>query len=73
MRHSITFRRLWLREHIGIPHTLASLNVTEALIPKLAAQAIADPTAPTNPRPLSVTLLEELFKKALHGDLSSYD
>jgi len=64
---------LSLRERIGIPHTLASLNVTEELIPTLATQAIADPTAPTNPRPLSQEHLEELFRRALQGDLSSYE
>jgi len=64
---------LALREQIGIPHTLASLNVTEELIPELAAGGVVDPTASTNPRPLTQELLEELFKRALNGDLSSYD
>lgn len=62
-----------LREQIGIPHTLVSLNVNEDLIPMLATQAIADPTAPTNPRPLTQEFAEELFKRALQGDLSSYE
>jgi alcohol dehydrogenase class IV len=64
---------LELRETLNIPHTLAALKVTEAIIPELAAQAIADPTAPTNPRELTLGAAEELFKRALNGDLSSFE
>jgi alcohol dehydrogenase class IV len=64
---------LELREALNIPHTLADLKVTEALIPELATQAVADPTAPTNPRELTLNAAEELFKRALNGDLSSFE
>jgi alcohol dehydrogenase class IV len=64
---------LELREQLNIPHTLADLKVTEALIPTLAAQAVVDPTASTNPRELTLGAAEELFRRALAGDLSSFE
>ena len=62
---------LELRETIGIQHTLAELGVTEDLIPRLAKMAVVDPTAPTNPIPLTVENLEGLYGRAINGELAA--
>lgn len=58
---------LELRSAIGVPHTLAELGVTEAMIPEMAASAVVDPTAATNPIPLTVDNLSALYRAALAG------
>jgi alcohol dehydrogenase class IV len=60
---------LRLREQIGIQPTLAELGVSEDLIPRLAAMAVDDPTAPTNPVKLTVENLEGLYATAIRGEL----
>jgi alcohol dehydrogenase class IV len=62
---------LALREEIGIAHTLAELDVTEDLIPRLAKMAVDDPTAPTNPVKLTVANLETLYASAIKGELAA--
>lgn len=59
-----------MRERLSIPHTLTALGVTEAHIPTLATQAVADPSTGSNPRPLTQEAAEGLFARALSGDLS---
>jgi len=58
---------LSLRENLGIPHTLASLGFKEEHSEHLAPEAAQDPTAATNPVPLSPKVLKELYLDALHG------
>lgn len=60
---------LELREHIGIPHTLAELGVTEAHIGELAPMAEADPSSGTNPVPLTAQNCAELYRRAIRGEL----
>jgi len=60
---------LQLRQQLGIPHTLADLGVTEGHVPRLAAMAVVDPTAPTNPVALTVENLSELYQQAIRGEL----
>ncbi len=60
---------LRLRKAIGIPHTTASLGMTEELCASLAPKAAVDPTAPTNPKPLNPANLEALFRASLAGTL----
>ena len=62
---------LELRETLKIPHTLADLGVTSDHISELATRALVDPTAPTNPRALTQTDLETLFRAAIEGDLDA--
>ena len=62
---------LALRRQLGIPHTLAELGVTEGHVARLAAMAVVDPTAPTNPVPLSEANLSELYHRAIHGELAA--
>lgn len=60
---------LALRQTLDIPHTLVDLGVTEAHIPQLASMAAVDPTAATNPVPLTVENLAELYRRAIRGEL----
>ena len=62
-------RILQLRERIGIPHTTASLGMTDALCTELAPKAAIDPTAGTNPIPLDADNLAGLYRASLAGEL----
>jgi hypothetical protein len=59
-----------LRKEIGIPHTLAELNVDDSKLDKMVADAVADPTAPTNPRHLDAASARKLYRQALEGTLA---
>lgn len=61
---------LELRHLIGIPHTLAALGVDDNRLDTLVADAIADPTAPTNPRPFDAVAARRLYCQALEGKLT---
>ena len=58
---------LALREELDIPNTLASLDVSETHAHELAPMAAVDPTAATNPIPLTTENCEQLYLKAIHG------
>jgi alcohol dehydrogenase class IV len=58
---------LALRKEIGIPADLAALGVTEGHIGQLAEMAAVDPSAGSNPLPLTVENLTALFQNAVHG------
>jgi alcohol dehydrogenase class IV len=60
---------LALRKRLGVPHTLAELGVKEADARSVAADAVRDPTAAGNPRPLSAAEFEKLTLAAIRGDL----
>lgn len=60
---------LALREEIGIPADLAALGVSANHIGQLAAMAVADPSAGSNPIPLTVENLTALFQNAVQGRL----
>jgi len=60
---------LAFRKSLGVPHTLAELGVREADAGAIAADAVKDPTASTNPRQLSEAEFEELTLAAIRGDL----
>ena len=62
----------WLlafRKKLGVPHTLAELGVKEADAGIIAADAVKDPTAGGNPRPLSEAEFKQLTLSAIRGDL----
>jgi alcohol dehydrogenase class IV len=59
---------LSLRREAGIPPTLAELGVERELLPELAKKAVADPTAGTNPVPLTEENLCQLIDAALTGE-----
>jgi alcohol dehydrogenase class IV len=58
---------LELRADIGVPHTLAGLNVGDQHIDRIVAMAPEDPTAGGNPRPFDKRAARTIFKRALEG------
>jgi alcohol dehydrogenase class IV len=60
---------LALRAEIGVPHTLAGLNVGDDKIDLIVAMAVKDPTAAGNPVPLDKRAARTIFKRALEGRL----
>jgi alcohol dehydrogenase class IV len=58
---------LALRAEIGVPHTLAGLNVGDEHIDRIVGMAPEDPTAGGNPREFSKRAARALFKRALEG------
>jgi len=60
---------LALRAEIGVPHTLAGLNVGDDRIDRVVAMAVQDPTAAGNPLPLDKRAARTIFRRALEGRL----
>jgi alcohol dehydrogenase len=58
---------LTLRHEIGVPHTLAGLNVGDDKIDTIVAMAPKDPTAGGNPLPLDKHAARTIFRRALEG------
>ena len=62
----------WLlafREEIGIPHTLKDFGVDNARTAQIADMAIVDPTAASNPVPLTKELATAMFEAAYEGKI----
>ena len=57
------------RKRLGVPHTLGELGVKESDAKYIAAAAVKDPTAGSNPRPLGEADFERLTLAAIRGDL----
>ncbi len=62
---------LALREEVAIPHSLAGLGLDDARAEQICAMAAVDPTAPTNPVPLTPENLRSLFDSALAGEIAA--
>jgi len=60
---------LALRAEIGVPHTLAGLDIGDDQLDLIAAMAVKDPTAAGNPVPLDKRAVRTIFKRALEGRL----
>src|SRR5262245_15590218 len=60
---------LELRAEIGIPQTLAALNVEDQHFGRMSRMAVEDPTAGGNPRPLDEAACRQLYANALSGTL----
>jgi alcohol dehydrogenase len=60
---------LQLRADIGIPHTLAGLNVGDQQFARMSRMAARDPTAGGNPVPVDPAALHRLYAKALNGKI----
>jgi alcohol dehydrogenase class IV len=60
---------LALRAEIGVPHTLAGLNIGDDRLDRIAAMAVKDPTAAGNPVRLDKRAVRTIFKRALEGRL----
>jgi alcohol dehydrogenase class IV len=59
------------REALGVPSSLAKLGVREEDAKAIAADAVKEPTAGSNPRPLSEAEFEQLTLAAIRGDLGA--
>jgi alcohol dehydrogenase class IV len=60
---------LAFRKKLKVPHTLAEMGVKESDAKSIAADAVKDPTAGSNPRKLSEAEFEALTLAAIRGDL----
>ena len=70
--HDFATALTWIldfRKKLGVPHTLGELGVKEADAKAIAADAVKDPTAGSNPRPLTEAEVERLTLAAIRGDL----
>jgi alcohol dehydrogenase class IV len=56
-----------LREALKIPHTIASLKVTEDALDHLAAEAFLDPNTGDNPRPADEAAMRGMLQAAFAG------
>ena len=61
---------LELRREIGVPQSLAELGVGEQHVEEFARMAALDPTAPTNPVPLTAAQCATLYRQAIAGELA---
>ncbi|WP_028671033.1 iron-containing alcohol dehydrogenase [Saccharospirillum impatiens] len=57
------------RRELGIPHTLADIDVPDDQADEVGRLAAVDPSAGGNPQPLNAAVLTEVFRKAVHGRL----
>jgi alcohol dehydrogenase class IV len=62
---------LGLRKRLKVPNTLAEMGVKESDAKAIAADAVKDPTAGSNPRKLSEADFEALTLAAIRGDLGN--
>ncbi|MCH4562159.1 iron-containing alcohol dehydrogenase [Halomonas sp. EGI 63088] len=60
---------LELRERLGIPHTLAELDIDTRQADKVGQMAVADPSSGTNPVAFEAGEYREIFVKAVEGRL----
>jgi alcohol dehydrogenase class IV len=61
---------LALRKELGVPHTLAELGVGEERIDEMAAMAVDDPTAASNPIRMEAADFAKVMRAALRGDVA---
>ncbi len=59
---------LRLRDHIGIPNTLAEIGVREEHATAFAPQALADPSTGGNPVPMTEDGFRQLYLNCITGD-----
>jgi alcohol dehydrogenase class IV len=58
-----------LRRGIGIPNTLAEIDVDEGMIAQAAPMAEHDPSTGGNPTPLKAADYAALYRRAISGEL----
>lgn len=61
---------LELRKDLNIPHTIDALKVTPDALEDLAAEAVADPNTPDNPRPATQADMLRILQAAMAGTLT---
>jgi len=60
-----------LRKDIAIPHALKDIGIDEARLDEVAAMAVKDPTAGSNPIPFTQAQYKTLAGKCVRGDLGA--
>lgn len=60
---------LAMRSSMDVPHTLIDLGVASTAVDSIAAAAVDDPSAATNPIPVDVAFAAEIFEAACTGRL----
>jgi hypothetical protein len=60
---------LGLREQVGIPHTLAEINIGDEQAEIIGNMAVEDPSAGGNPISFSAEQYRQIFTNAVNGDL----
>ena len=60
---------LELRDQIGIPHSLAAIDIDDSDAKKVGGMAVEDPSAGGNPIAFSAEEYSEIFCRAVRGDL----
>jgi alcohol dehydrogenase class IV len=68
-----TARVLELRRELGIPHSLAEINVSADQAAIIGREAALDPSAGGNPIPVDAAILERIFRAAVEGKLEAVD
>lgn len=58
-----------LRKQLGIPHTLAEIDIDDAKAATVAQMATEDPSAGGNPISFTVDEYQQIFENAVHGKL----
>jgi hypothetical protein len=61
---------LKLRSQIGIPENLAALEISDEDAHRVGKMAFEDPSASTNPIPLTISDYEMIFRNAVRGDMN---
>jgi alcohol dehydrogenase len=60
-----------LRKDTGIPHALKDIGIDEARLDEVAAMAVKDPTAGSNPIPFTENQYKSLASKCVRGELGA--
>ncbi len=58
-----------MRKDTGIPHALKDIDIDEARLDEVAAMAVKDPTAGSNPIPFTQAQYKTLAGKCVRGEL----
>jgi alcohol dehydrogenase len=65
--NAVIDRVMQLRADLGVPDTLIELGVASTAVDRIAAAAVIDPSAATNPVPLTIDTAAEIFAAACTG------
>lgn len=59
-----------LRNRLGIPHTLADIDITTERAVEIGEMAFKDPSTPSNAKPVTASDLQALFEAAVTGEMA---
>ncbi|MBM3569413.1 MAG: iron-containing alcohol dehydrogenase [Alphaproteobacteria bacterium] len=61
---------LELRRAVGIPHTLPAIGIGAERMEEVIAQAVPDPSTPSNPKPIDAAGFRRIFRAAVDGSIA---